>query len=70
MGAVVRAKFTCLNKTENTVHFQVVHSGSEENEQFWKYTPAGEIHMHIDNEQARDRFEEGKQYYVDFTPAE
>ncbi|WP_236293118.1 hypothetical protein [Paenibacillus allorhizoplanae] len=44
-------------------------SGSEENKDFWKYTPAGQIQMSVDNEKAQEQFEVGKEYYVDFTPA-
>lgn len=66
----VRAKFKVSNKQDNKVELQVVIDGSEENKQFWKYTPSGQISIHIDNETAREKFEVGKEYYVDFTLAE
>lgn len=66
---MVRAKFTCTGKANNQVSFLPVFTGSEENKQFWKYTPSGQINMHVDNEAAMEQFEVGKEYYVDFTPA-
>lgn len=69
MTELVRAKFRCTGKEGNQVYFNVVYTGSKENEQFWKYTPAGQIQMSIDNEQAAEQFEEGKEYYVDFSLA-
>lgn len=66
----VRAKFRVLSKGSNNVSLEVVHSGSEENEQFWRYTPSGLIQMGIDNKEALEQFERGQEYYVDFTKAE
>ncbi|CAH1230733.1 hypothetical protein PAECIP111891_06738 [Paenibacillus allorhizoplanae] len=65
----VRAKFRCVQKEGNNLRLEVVISGSEENKDFWKYTPAGQIQMSVDNEKAQEQFEVGKEYYVDFTPA-
>lgn len=42
----------------------------EENKPWSKHTPQGEIKMAITNQAAVDKFEIGKSYYVDFTPAE
>lgn len=47
-----------------------VMGGSEENKEFWKYTPTGKIEMHLDNENALKAFEGMGEYYVDFTKAE
>ena len=66
----VRAKFKCTNKEGNQLRLEVVISGSEENKEFWKYTPAGQIQMSVDNEKTQEQFEVGKEYYVDFTLAE
>lgn len=68
--ATVRAKFVCNYKFDEYVTFSPVHSGSPENDSFFKATPGGEIRLHVLNKQALDAFEEGKSYYVDFTPAE
>jgi hypothetical protein len=71
----VRAKFVCDEVTKTRygsarVSLYPVSNGSEENEQFWKYTPSGKIELSIENPSAAERFEPGKEYYVDFTPAE
>jgi len=67
---MVRAKFHCHNKDNNTVFLDPVYQGSEENKKFWEYTPAGQITLTTTNKSALDQFEVGKEYYVDFTPAE
>ncbi|MBB6451968.1 hypothetical protein HNQ94_000389 [Salirhabdus euzebyi] len=71
---MVRAKFKVESKTERAggggnVELNPVTGGSAENEEFWKYTPAGSINMYIDNVNALEKFEVGKEYYVDFTEA-
>ncbi len=66
---MVRAKFTCTKNDNGDVALQPVFDRSEENKQFWDATPSGEIKMFITNENARNQFEVGKEYYVDFTKA-
>jgi len=73
----VRAKFVCNGIQDNpqyenkTVSFTPVISGSEENKSFSKYTPAGSVSLSISYEtEAVNFFEEGKEYYLDFTKAE
>ncbi|MEC1714753.1 hypothetical protein [Schinkia azotoformans] len=76
----VRAKFVCnevrkrkFNKQDEggaTVILTPVTSGSEENKEFWQYTPSGHIEMQIKNEAAEKYFELGEEYYIDFTKAE
>lgn len=44
-----------------------VTGGSEENKSFFKWSPAGKIELHTINPEVK--FEVGKEYYVDFTPA-
>lgn len=68
-----RAKFQCNSVTQNEngssqVSLSPVTSGSEENKSFWNETPAGAIELSITNPEAI--FEEGAEYYVDFTKAE
>ncbi len=73
----VRAKFKCDSITDHPesqqkqVSLSPVYSGSEENKSFSKYTPAGQCNLSISYEtQASEFFEEGKEYYLDFTKAE
>lgn len=73
----VRAKFVCNGIQDDSFNQQKqvsltpVISGSEENKSFSKYTPGGSVHLSISYEtQAANFFEEGKEYYLDFTKAE
>jgi hypothetical protein len=50
-----------------TVHMHPVYFGSPENKEFFFSTPAGQISMVC---RTPDLFEEGEDYYVDFTKAE
>lgn len=71
----VRAKFKCVrNETQNegesaAIRFEPVYSGSDENKEFFKWTPGGEIRMDFTNPAATSQFAVDKEYYVDFTPA-
>ncbi len=69
---MTRAKFVCysekIRQTCREFIFMPVAGGSDENKEFWKYTPSGEIKINLSNE-ANTRFEVGKSYYVDFTEA-
>ncbi len=69
---MVRAKFVVGYTPEGStdVHLSPVYSGSQENEQFFKATPGGSISLCVLNEDARKYFEQGKEYYIDFTKAE
>lgn len=40
-----------------------------ENSQFWDSSPSGELTLYIKNGEAAQQFVEGKDYYLDFTPA-
>lgn len=72
----VRAKMTCSSKTitgagENAQHgfkFHPVTGGSDENKEFWKWTPSGCLELNCVNP-AVD-FEPGKAYYIDIILAE
>jgi hypothetical protein len=75
---MVRAKFKCFFKgnvepgdnAPATIKLHAVYDDSEENKEFFKYTPAGSIELHVVNKAAADKFEQGKEYYIDFTPVE
>ncbi len=43
---------------------------NHENTKFWNATPSGEIRLGTVNAEAARQFELGKEYYIDFTPAE
>lgn len=80
---MTRAKFKCnsIKKYLSTVwnggkpeqgvlyafEFQAVTGNSEENESFFASTPTGNISISAIRD---DLFEPGREYYVDFTPAE
>lgn len=70
----VRAKVVCNGIEGNAVNFRTVYepdaAKDTENARFTKATPWGEIKMGIDNPVALQRFEAGKEYYVDFTPVD
>ena len=71
----VRAKFAVSYIAKQpdgsaVVNMTAVTSGCEENKSFSEYTPSGSIQMTISNgKPAQELFEPGKEYYVDFTPA-
>ncbi|WP_404652205.1 hypothetical protein [Raoultella terrigena] len=72
----VRAKFRCHFIQESndgasrTVNLSAVTCVSTENESWSKYTPGGQLSMHISNPNAFSQFEQGKEYYIDIQPAE
>ena len=72
----VRTKFICTQVDPSKVKLRTVGESDEhgsipgENAAFWKWTPGGEIWLHLDNPAACAQFEVGQAYYVDFTPAE
>ena len=46
-----------------------MYTGSEENKEFFKWTPGGTVQFNVMNLAAAANFEIGKEYYLDFTPA-
>lgn len=76
--AQVRAKFTVISKKEILasgekafeVELRPVCSGSDENKQFYKWTPGGQIVLATINKPAADALEVGRSYYVDFIEAQ
>lgn len=71
----VRAKFKVASVTEQegglkTATLHPVTSGSPENAEFFKWTPSGQIQLGTINPAAAEQFVPGRQFYVDFTPAE
>ena len=72
----VRCKFVCYERAERydsynrmTVYsyrFNAVISGSEENQQFWRWTPGGQLTV---DAVKQNLFEPGKEYYLDLSPS-
>jgi hypothetical protein len=72
----VRAKFKCTHKEPNPrdkdeflLTFDPVTGGSPENDQFFKYTPSGQLRLGTVNRAAADQLHVGLEYYLDLTPA-
>lgn len=73
----VRAKFNCgaivPNGSTSTVHLYAVYSSdpASENKAFCDATPSGVLSLSIQNDKpALAAFEPGKNYFLDFTPAD
>ena len=68
----LRAKFRVdelEGNAEFTVKMSAVTGGSEENNDFNKYTPCGYFEMYVDNPKAKDFFIKGEEIYFDMTKA-
>ena len=74
----VRCKFRCHLKEVSQagtphetalIKMSPVSSGSPENQEFFKYTPGGDITFYTVNKAAADQIEQGQEYYVDITKA-
>ena len=70
---LVRCKFICTRKSQTQSGFdlelQPVTGGSEENKEFFKYTPSGHLQFGTINDAAAQQFEPGQAYYIDIFPA-
>lgn len=57
---------------KRTLNLTPVYSDdpNSENRTFWNASPSGSIQLGVVNQAAWGMFEIGKEYYVDFTPAE
>lgn len=75
---ITRCKFKCTEVKKTTAWggdpgflytavFNVVTGDSDENKTFFKYTPSGRLEIGTYTE---DRFDVGKEYFVDLTPAD
>lgn len=72
---MVRAKFrvqqvASSNNTDEyyNITLYAVTSGSDENKEFFKWTPSGQITINTVNPAAAAQFKEGDELYVDFIP--
>lgn len=71
----MKAKFLVQSVTHYagdniSVTLSAAKQGPDDNDnyQFWKYTPNGELTMEISNPKAKDFFKPGEYYYLDFSP--
>lgn len=55
--------------TAYDVQMTPVSGGSDENEEFFASTPGGVFTLLTVNEEAGKMFKQGKEYYIDVTPA-
>lgn len=70
----IRAKFILVEKTETAHDFNLkwhpVISGSKENEEYFKYTPWGELKLGGLKAIVANHLTVGKAYYLDIIEAE
>lgn len=58
---------------KRTLNFTPVYANNDpkhENSRFWDASPSGSLQLGTINPEAWSRFELGKEYYLDFVPAE
>lgn len=70
----VRAKLKCQEKAQLAdgyfrLRFTAVAGDSPENEKFFATTPSASLEFTLKSSDTAGRFEPGKEYYADFTPA-
>ncbi len=69
----MRAKLICQTveaSTHNkTAKLTAVCDGNAENQEFNEATPFAELTIMVDEKGAMNYFEPGKEYYLDFSPA-
>lgn len=75
MSRKVKCQFVCESvtnyQTNKTAKFRAVSSNEDENSDFTKFTPAGNIEVTICNDApASDVFTPGKKYFVEFSETE
>jgi antitoxin component YwqK of YwqJK toxin-antitoxin module len=70
---MIRAKFVCESTAESYGNEQVtlraVYGNGEANKEWSQWTPNGQCMLTISNPEAKGKFEQGKEYFLDFTPA-
>lgn len=70
VDSITRRKHWDATRDEiHDIRMSPVCSGSKENEAFYAASPSGDITLGCCNADAVKQFELGKEYYIDFTPA-
>lgn len=59
-----------IRAVQDVILSAVSYEGSDENKQFFASTPNGQIRLTMTNPAVFEKFAQGKEYYVDFTPVE
>ena len=75
---MIRCKFQVSKKTEKatatgnefTVELTAVTDGSEENQEFFKYTPSGKMSLGILAPEQADKLVVSEECFIDITPCE
>jgi hypothetical protein len=81
MPEIVKAKFRCIEKAERASQYGTAGSvngsvvklaavAGDENKEWSRYTPWGNLEMQIDNPAAMDQFVVGKDYILTFEKCE
>lgn len=60
-----RLRFTAVCKSDG-----YPEDGSDENNSFARWTPSADLTMVVSNPDLLGKFEQGQEFYVDFTPAQ
>jgi hypothetical protein len=58
-------RFTAVGKSE-----AYEGEGEDENNTYSRYTPSADLSMYVANPDLQGKFEEGQEFYLDFSPAE
>ncbi len=71
---MIRAKMMCQAAAEDDfgneqVTLYAVYDDGKANKSWSEATPAGNLDLTISNPAAKGKFEVGKEYYIDVTPA-
>ena len=71
---MIRCKFKVSSithyETGRSIKLNVVYADSPENKAFFASTPSGEISISVVKAEVEALLELGKEFYVDFSPAE
>ncbi len=75
---MIRVKFEATKKVETStatgnefkVEMTTVTDGSDENKEFFKYTPSGKIALGILGPESDNLFVVGEYYFIDITPCD
>jgi hypothetical protein len=80
MSVRMRAKFQVTkvvrSETSESLSFSAVGAdkygpnGENEDSDFARWTPSGQLHMSVTNPDLLGKFNEGEKYYLDFSKAE